>query len=387
MMHTYIKYIILMVAMLCVSCHNHSHQPEQHDHDDENPFVVHFSDEMQTKVDFAVAKAERRNVGTIIETVAQVQASQTDESVICAKVDGVISLKGKSLTPGCSISAGQAIGSINASATANNNLSTQQQQAQTEYNRAKAEYERIKTLRSENLALESEVVNAKAAMDNALSQLKALQNGFAGGTQTVSASTSGFLKQLSVKEGQYVQAGEQIAVISKSQNIQLQAEVPVRYYNILKDIYDANIRIKDSSRSEGETVSLLSLGGKMLSYGHQTSTDSPLLPVTFEIRNVVDLVPGTFVDMFIKTKSTEEKVCVAAEAVLEEMGNWFVYVQTKPEHFEKRLVKIGASDGLYTEITSGINEGEIVVSRGAMLVKLQQAAGSVDAEAGHSHSH
>lgn len=383
-------YILGVVAWAVVAagCSHHAHDEHgEHDEEEENPMVVHFGDELQKTVDFKVVTAEKKNIGNVVETVAQVEASQMDESVICAKADGVVSLKGRSLTIGSAIASGQTICTINASATANNNLTAQQQTAKAEYERAKAEYERLEILREDKLALESDLVNAKAAMESALAQLKALRKGFAGGNQNVTSSTSGYLKQLLVKDGQYVQAGAEIAVVSKSQTLQLKAEVPVSYYSILKNIYDANITLPAGAGvgDERETVSLLSLGGRMLSYGHQTSTDSPLVPVTFEIKNVVDVVPGTFVDMFIKTASAEEKICVPAEAVMEEMGNWFVYVQTEPEHFEKRQVKIGASDGIDTEIVSGVKEKEKVVGRGAILVKLQQSASSVDAHAGHSH--
>lgn len=378
-----IKYLCLIaLSAMISSCHNHSEGEESHHHDDEedNPFAVHFSDEMQAKVDFSIAKVEKMNIGTIIETVAQVQSAQNDETVICAKADGVVTTCNSNLTAGSPISSGQTICTINASATANNNLSSQQQQAKAEHQRAKAEYERLVELRNNRLALESDVINAKAAMDAAAAQMKALQTGFAGGSQTVAAPNGGFLKQLLVKNGQFVQAGTEIAVITKSQTLQLKAEVPASYYPQLKSISDANIRIQ-----EGETMSLKSLGGKLLSYGHQTSTDSPLIPVTFEVKNIVDIVPGTFVDMFIKTTSNDERLCVPSTAILEEMGNWFVYVQTSKEHFEKRLVKIGATDGINTEIRSGLTDSDKVVARGAMLVKLQQAAGGVDAEAGHHH--
>ena len=67
------------------------------------------------------------------------------------------------------------------------------------------------------------------------------------------------------------------------------------------------------------------------------------------------------------------------------MGNYFVFVQVNPELFEKRQVKIGASDGVNTELKDGIQDGERLVTRGAVLIKLQQATGSVDPHSGHQH--
>jgi multidrug efflux pump subunit AcrA (membrane-fusion protein) len=72
-------------------------------------------------------------------------------------------------------------------------------------------------------------------------------------------------------------------------------------------------------------------------------------------------------------------------AILEEQGNFSVFVQITPELFEKREVTPGTTDGLRTEILKGVNPGERVISVGAILVKLAQATGSLDAHSGHVH--
>ena len=76
---------------------------------------------------------------------------------------------------------------------------------------------------------------------------------------------------------------------------------------------------------------------------------------------------------------------VPNSSLVEEMGNYFVFVQLTPEFFEKREVKTGKSNGLRTEILSGLKENERIVGKGAVLVKLAQASGKLDAHAGHVH--
>ena len=103
------------------------------------------------------------------------------------------------------------------------------------------------------------------------------------------------------------------------------------------------------------------------------------------MNNVSDLVPGTFVNMYITTRSAEKKLCIESTALLEEMGNYFVFVQAKPDTYVKKQVEIGVSDGIKTEIKRGLREGETVVTRGAVMIKLQQATGNVDPHSGHQH--
>ena len=94
---------------------------------------------------------------------------------------------------------------------------------------------------------------------------------------------------------------------------------------------------------------------------------------------------GSFIETFIKTQSQTETLTVSNEAIVEEMGNYFVYVQLTPELFEKRPVKTGVTDGIRTEITDGVSQGERIVGKGAILVKLAQSAGAIDPHAGHVH--
>ena len=74
-------------------------------------------------------------------------------------------------------------------------------------------------------------------------------------------------------------------------------------------------------------------------------------------------------------------------ALVEEMGNYFVYVRSEEndECFEKVQVVTGASDGVNTEIKAGLKGEETVVSRGAIFLKLAQTAGGLDPHAGHVH--
>ena len=341
--------------------------------------TVVFPKEMSWGIDFSIAEVVKTPLGNVIHTVAQVQPSLGDETLVVAKTDGLVALTGGALTEGSAVTASKAICIIDASATANNNLAAQQQQALVELNRAKAEYERVKSLREDKLALESDLASAKAAYESAEAAYKAMQKGFAQGKQTVTAPRAGYLKQLLVKNGQFVQAGEAIAVITQSRTLQLKAEVPASYYADLKSVSEASIITKNGS------YTLAELSGRMLSYGRQVDVSAPLIPVIFEINNILDLLPGTFVEIYINTQAQDMKLCVPAEGVMEEMGNHSVYVQLTPELFEKRQVKIGVTNGILTEVVSGVTEGERVVGKGAVSLKLQQAAGGLDPHAGHNH--
>ncbi len=76
---------------------------------------------------------------------------------------------------------------------------------------------------------------------------------------------SGYIKQLHVISGQYVEAGQPLVTITQNRNLQIRAEVQPRYYTVLGNIATATIK-------HGQlTQKLEELGGRVVSY----NTDSP----------------------------------------------------------------------------------------------------------------
>jgi multidrug efflux pump subunit AcrA (membrane-fusion protein) len=59
-------------------------------------------------------------------------------------------------------------------------------------------------------------------------------------------------------------------------------------------------------------------------------------------------------------------------------------VQLDKEGYQRREVTLGGSDGQRVEIKSGLKEGEKVVTKGAIHVKLASASNAIPA---HTHEH
>ena len=343
--------------------------------------AVTFTKEQSWKVDFATAEVRSEPFGQIIRTTAQIQPSQGDERIIVAKAGGVVLFSNDNVVEGKAVSAGQTLLSIDGSATTDNNLAVRYAEAESEYNRAKAEYERKMELAKENVVSQSDLLSAKTDFTNAEANYNNLKRNFSEGQQSVSSPIGGFVTRVLVQNGQYVEAGQPVLVISQNRNLFIKAELQPKYFDMLGSITSANIRTLNNNL----TYSLDELDGRVLSYGKSTDAQNPLIPVVFQVNNKAGLLPGSFVDMFIKTQTNVQAVTVLNEAIVEEMGNYFVFVQLTPELFEKRAIKKGVTDGIRTEIVEGVAIGERVVTKGAILVKLAQTSGALDAHAGHVH--
>ncbi len=340
-----------------------------------------FTKEQSWKVDFSTEEVSVTPIGQVIRTTGQIQPSQGDERTVVSKIGGIVLFSAHDLVEGKAVRAGQGLFSIDASGMADNNLSVRYAEVQNEYNRAKAEYDRKSELAKDNIVSQSDLMTAKTELANAEANFNHLRRNFSSGRQSISSPISGFVTSVLVSNGQYAEAGQPLLVVSQNKDLYIKAEVQTKYYDLLGSITTANFRTLNNNI----TYSLEELNGSVLSFGKTTDLTNPLIPITFQVKNQAGLLPGSFVDLYISARPNKESLTVPHEAIVEEMGNYFVYVQLTPEFFEKRLVKKGMTDGLRTEILEGVSDRERVVGKGAILVKLAQSAGAVDAHSGHVH--
>jgi RND family efflux transporter MFP subunit len=340
-----------------------------------------FTKEQSWKIDFSTGHPVRKSFGQVIKATAQIQSAQGDEVIIAAKTSGVVSFSGNSITEGINVTNGQALLTIKGSELSENNSAVRYAEAKNNFEKARADYERAKLLAEDKIVSEKQLLEAKTQYENTRSAYENLNQNFSAAGQTVRSPINGFVKQLFVTNGQFVEAGEPLTLISQNKSLLLRAEVQQKYARDLLSIATANIRTVENNK----TYTLEELNGKVLSVGKSTTTDNFLIPVTLQINNVGSFVPGGFVELYLKTISNSQALTIPNSAVIEEQGNFFVFVQVTPELFEKREIKTGATDGINSEVISGLAEDERIVTKGAIVIKLSQASGTLDAHSGHVH--
>ena len=342
---------------------------------------ISFTKAQSWRVDFATEEVVRGAFGEIIRTTAQIIPSQGDERVVTALADGLVSFPAGNLLAGKTVNADASLFSIESSTLADNNMSVRYTEAEAEYNRAKSEYERKRELAKDKIVSERELIIAETEFKNAEINYNNLRKNFSSGKQSVSSPIAGFIKEVLVRNGEYVAARTPVMVVSQNRELLMQADLQPKYYSVLNGIVSANVRLFNSNK----TYTLEELGGKLVSFGRSADVANPLIPVVFQIRNSGLFLPGSFVELFIKTRTNTQALTIPNEALIEELGSYFVFVQITPELFEKRVVVKGSTDGKRSEIISGLSDGERVVSRGAILVKLAQSSAALDPHAGHMH--
>ena len=363
--------------------HEHEHCHE-HEHEHNHSYgvnVVEFSNAQGLKVGLALEKITPCPFGQIIKTSAQVLSSQGDEREATATTSGVVSFSAPNLVEGATVKAGQQLFVIESNNMADNNMNVRYKEAVANYNAAKLAYERKQRLAEDKIVSLTDLEQAHATYEAAKAVYDNLKSNFSKNGAVVRAPISGYVQRIHVSNGSFVNAGQSVVTVSQNRDLQLRAEVQSRYYSCLKNIKGVNIHIP----GDNQTYTLDDLGGSLVSYGKSTNANCPLIPVTFRIRNVGQLLIGSFVTAYIVTQSDIDVLSVPNEAIVEEMGSYFLFVKVHDGAYEKRLVTLGTTDGLRTEVTSGLQTGEVIVSKGASMVRLAQNNAALDPHAGHIH--
>lgn len=343
--------------------------------------TIVFTKEQSWKVGFETALPAYEPFGQVIKTTAQISSAQGDVEIVAAKTSGMVLFSGTNVLEGINVNSGQTLFTITGSGLSDNNSTVRYVEAQNNYNKAKTNYERQKELAKDKIVSEKDLLAAKTEYENAKVIFETISNNFSVSGQSVICPKSGYIKQLYVSNGQFVEAGQPLISVTNNKTLMLNADVQSKYASVLGTISTANIRTLQDNR----TYTLEELNGRVLSYGKSTNEDNYLIPVSLQIDNVGSFVTGGFVELYLKTLSTVKAITVPVTALLEEQGTFFILVQVHPELFEKREVKIGVTDGISTEIVKGLSKDERIVTKGAILVKLAQASNALDPHAGHVH--
>ncbi len=358
--------------------HDAIHEAEQLISD--HPGAVTFTKEQSWIVDFSTTTVFQESMGTIIKTVGEIMPARGDEITITAQTRGTVNFASTSLYAGTQWQKGEVLLNISGEDLAEGNTTQRYLEARNNFEKTKADFERISRLAEEQIVSQRELLEAKNDFENAQALFENLSRNFSESGQQVKSPANGYLTQLHVSEGQFVEAGQPIATIAQNKNIVVKAEVQQRYASLLPNLVSANIKTPG-----GETFTLEELDGSILSRAKNVNPQSHLLPVHLKINNRYSWVTGSLLDVYLKSSSSESRIVVPNTSLVEEQGNYFVFVQIHPESFEKREVKVGNTDGIQTEILRGLTENERIVSRGALLVKMAAASGNIDPHSGHVH--
>ena len=372
--------------------HNHEHEGHDHEHETAEEHAGHnheskatkHSDEIifpkaqAAKTTFEVREIQPASFNQVVKTTGQVLAAPGDEAVIVATSNGVVSFSSNKLTEGTKVQKGQSLFQISSKDIAEGDYYTK---VKATYEAAKASYDRAEALVKDKIISQKEFESTKLEFENAKTAYDAVSNNKTAKGVSVNAPINGHMKNILVKEGEYITVGQPLATVSQNQRLVLRAEVSQRYYNAMQSVKSANFK----TPYDNKVYSLEDLNGRLLSFGKTSNENSFFIPVSFEFDNKGEVIPGSFVEVYLISSPIENTLSIPVSALTNEMGIYYVYVQIDEEGYRKQEVALGANNGKEVQIIKALPPGDRVVTQGAYQVKMASASGAIPH--GHSHEH
>lgn len=340
---------------------------------------ISFLKEQAWKIGFQTAPVVSGKIYDVINTSGVWMPSPGSVKSLAAKSNGVVDFKVNNLTEGTAVKQGQLLMSLNSQGLASNNLSTEIANARSNFEQAKSEYERKKELFESKIVPKAEFEKVESNFSIAKSNYQSLTSGVSGGSKQIVAPFDGFIKSITVSNGDYVEQGVALASIGTHQSKVLKTQLAPNYGLTMENVQGIWYQTKD-----GQWTSVTDAEGKILSIGKDIERENPLISVFAQVNAEVDMPEGSLTTVQIAMGNATQNTMIPVNALLEDYGSYSVIVQLSGESFERRPVKIGKRNGENAEILQGLEVGEVVVTTGAYQVKMASMSGSTPA---HGHEH
>lgn len=369
--------------------HSHSHEAHEHEHvssvehsheEGVSTNLLTFSKEQQSKIEFAVEKVVASTFNGAVKVAARVVSTPENYITVVATAAGRLRFAGN-VVAGKEVRQGEPLFFLDGGNVTDNDVAVKFAAAESDWQVAKSDYERKSSLYKANVVSLKELQLAEAVMKQAEARYNSMKRSYNGGKMVLKAPMSGFISSLFADNGSYVEPGTPVAAIERDGEVNIEAELPVRFAGSLLNISSFNVELSDGTVLASDEVQ-----GRIVAVG-RVANECNMIPVTVAAKNLQGAVPGAIVTLHLAMSLKDGAVepVISRSALVEEMGNFFVFVQKGETSFEKREVHIGATDGKNTQITKGLKAGETVVVKGAVSLKLSQGTAAIDPHAGHVH--
>ena len=201
---------------------------------------------------------------------------------------------------------------------------------------------------------QSGVETAEAAMNAASVAMSMARENIAA--TRITAPISGYVSAKNVALGQFAAAGSPLFTIVNGDDLEAEINVTEAVIPFVKKGGKANVRIGSANiETEGE-VSLVNPVKDAMTGMYTVRVSVPNDEGTLKI--------GMFADITLYTEErAESAVCVPSDAIMQDDTGYYVFV-AESDKAVRRNVVIGVSDGEYTHIQEGVDEGDKVICDG-----------------------
>jgi len=347
--------------------HEEEGHEENESEEEEEPGLVEIDANSDSLFKIKVEKLRLRDISKEITAPGEVVLNAYKTGIVALRIDGQVVKR--LVKMGDSVIKGQPLAEIS---------SIQMAEAQQAYIVDSKEWLRVKQL-GKKVVSGKRYIEAHSKWQSSSARLMALgldddqlknleKNQTPNGLFKATSPIDGVVFSDDFIEGQYIEAGGQLFVISDEKKIWVEASV--------SPLQAALFSAGDHARIEhdGDFHS-----GTIIQISHMISESTRTQKIRIEIDNSKDdLHPGQFVSAKLSQAATDKLLAVPAGALVRTAdGDWGVFIEEKPLHYKQYEIELIRRQGELMVI-SGIDEGSPVVVEGAFYLSAELAKAGFD---------
>ena len=261
---------------------------------------------------------------------------------------------------GSRVSKGQTLAKID-----DGGLSSQLSQLETQHELAKTTFERQERLWNQKIGSEIQYLQAKSNVESAQSAVNQLRSQL--GRSNVLAPFSGQIDEIITEQGQVVGPGAQALMrIVNLNNMYVKASVPENYIGSIVKGNSVNVTFPAINKK---------VSGKVRNVGNFINPSNRTFEIEIDVPNKDRAIkPNLVAKLEINNYSKEKAKLIPANVIQENsIGEKFVFVVIDVNGDEAKVIRTKIETGLKyagkIEVTNGLNDGETIVSEGALTLK------------------
>ncbi len=328
--------------------------------------------DLKTEMDSIVKKIEKLDTNVVIELATPVRVQEINPSsfehyinvtgTVSSKENVLVSAEASGRVEKIMVNEGERVKANQVLIVLDNDIiKNQLDEVKVALELAKITFEKRQKLWDDKIGSEIEYLQSKSTFERTQNQYMSLQKQY--DNTSIKTPIAGYVDQINLNKGELVNAGTAITRVVDLSTIEISADLSEEYLTNVGKGDSVLISIPALDYKEKAKITFVS---QVINPANRSFT------IKVNIKNEENLIkPNLLANIMIKDYSNESAIVVPAIAVQRDLKGDFVFI-TKEENGEtlstKARVTLGKVSADLVEITSGLSQGDKVVTTGFNLL-------------------
>jgi efflux transporter, RND family, MFP subunit len=203
------------------------------------------------------------------------------------------------------------------------------------------------------------VDDARIALETSKLELSTLQEDLSLIKDQIVSPVDGVITEMTADENYKVNTETTLFKVSDTKNMKVEVSLSdsqIKNVAVGQRVEITSDSLPNGEKVEGEVTEISGVATK------SSSLDESNTAVTIKFNDAKNLRPGATINAVIFYKESRNVIKVPYSAVMNENGKFYVFTVDNSSKVTKKEVQIGTNDDSYYEISSGLSEGDRIIS-------------------------